>query len=111
MCLDQYLGRTKVPVVSINPPSQPVSQGQRILHCGSQQYVSQKQATPRGQLDPVIQHASYLTKPQLSFKRRVENNDLPWRPTLLHKYNAQAPLGYEYHDSNVDISGNDSRLM
>lgn len=48
-----------------------------------------------GRLDPALQHASHLPKPQLKFKRKVDNTDMPWRPTLKHKYNAQVPLGYD----------------
>lgn len=66
---------------------------------------------PRGQLDPAIQHASHLKKPQLSFKRKVENNDLPWHPTLTHKYNAKVPLGHQYHDSEANFDSSNSHLM
>lgn len=58
---------------------------------------------PRGRLDPALQHASHLPKPQLLFKKKVDNqDDSPWLPTLLHKYNAQVPLGYRYTDSSFD---------
>jgi len=57
---------------------------------------------PQGWLDPALQHASNLPKPQLSFKRTPDNSGLPWYPTLSHKYNAQVPLGYEYRDPGID---------
>jgi exosome complex exonuclease RRP6 len=65
---------------------------------------AQKTSAPRGKLDPTWQHASHLRNPQLSFKKKVDNNnDLPWYPTLPHKYNAQVPLGYHYYDSEGNI--------
>lgn len=49
----------------------------------------------RGRLDPALQHASHITKPQLEFKHKPNNNrNYRWHPTLKHKYNAQVPLGY-----------------
>ena len=52
---------------------------------------------PQGRLDPALQHASRLPKPQLTFSRAVDNrNSAPWRHTLKHKYNAQVPLGYHW---------------
>ena len=64
----------------------------------------QKTSATRGKLDPTWQHASHLRKPQLSFKKKVDNNnDLPWYPTLPHKYNAQVPLGYQYYDSEGNV--------
>ncbi|KAG5642308.1 hypothetical protein DXG03_003028 [Asterophora parasitica] len=87
ICLDEFLGRTKPPAIVVNPIAQPT-----------------KKVAPRGHIDPVIQHASHLQKPQLSFKRRAENNDSPWYPSLPHKYNAQVPLGYEYRDADADTS-------
>jgi len=57
----------------------------------------------RGRLDPVLQHASHLPKPQLLFKTKVDNTDnSPWYPTLTHKYNAQVPLGHHYTDMDDD---------
>ena len=67
-------------------------------------------ATQSGRLDPALQHASHLLKPQLKFKRKVDNNDVsPWRPTLRHKYNAKVPLGYDMRDDN-DMEDTSSRL-
>ncbi|GLB45506.1 putative HRDC domain containing protein [Lyophyllum shimeji] len=85
MCLDEFLGRTKPPAIAINPVAQPA-----------------KKVVSRGRIDPVVQHASHIPKPQLLFKRRVENDDSPWYPSLVHKYNAQVPLGYDYHDAYAD---------
>ena len=45
-----------------------------------------------------MQHASNLPKPQLKFKRKVNNSDSRWRPSLKHKYNAQVPLGYDLYE-------------
>ncbi|KAG6879832.1 hypothetical protein C0992_011115 [Termitomyces sp. T32_za158] len=81
ICLDEYSGRTKTPAIPVNPIPQ---------------------STSRGHLHPVVQHASHIPKPQLSFKRKVENNDLPWFPSLSHKHNAQVPLGYDFHDPDAD---------
>lgn len=58
--------------------------------------------TQRGQLEPAVQHASHLAKPQLAFKHPVNNNDEPWYPALSHKFNAQVPLGHIYRDSDAD---------
>jgi exosome complex exonuclease RRP6 len=55
----------------------------------------------RGRLDPALQNAPHLPKPQLLFKKKVDNeDDSPWYPTLPHKYNAQVPLGHKYRDSD-----------
>ena len=54
-------------------------------------------------MDPALQHASHLPKPQLLFKTKVDNKDnSPWYPNLPHKYNAQVPLGHNYSDANDD---------
>ncbi|TFK38973.1 ribonuclease H-like domain-containing protein, partial [Crucibulum laeve] len=82
ICLDDFLGRNKAPAVAINPVAP----------------KKQKQPLPKGHLDPVIQHAAHLQKPQLSFKRKPDNSDAPWYPTLTHKYNAKVPLGHVYTD-------------
>ena len=51
-------------------------------------------------MDPSVLHAAHIPKPQLNFKRRVDNNIVAsWTPRLRHKYNAQAPLGFSLHDS------------
>ncbi|KAG6868017.1 hypothetical protein C0993_008359 [Termitomyces sp. T159_Od127] len=88
ICLDEYSGAMRIPAIPVNP----VSQVTKIT----------KRSTSRGHLHPVIQHASQIPKPQLSFKRKVENNDLPWFPSLSHKYNAQVPLGYGFRDTDAD---------
>ncbi|KAF9468748.1 hypothetical protein BDZ94DRAFT_1304497 [Collybia nuda] len=94
ICLDEYLGQIRAPAIVVNPAMQPI----RKNHSVSQ-----------GQLDPAIQHASHLVKPQLSFKRKVENNELPWYPSLSHKYHAQLPLGYVFRDTDSDA--NDTILL
>ncbi len=59
----------------------------------------------KGRLDPALQHASHLAKPQLKFKRRVDNRELTvWRPSLKHKYNAQVPLGFDLRQEDEDMS-------
>ena len=63
----------------------------------------------RGPAEPPIQHASHLQKPQAAFKRKVDNTDSPWYPTLSHKFNAQVPLGYDYRDPEADVTS--SSLM
>ncbi|KAE9407816.1 hypothetical protein BT96DRAFT_954400 [Gymnopus androsaceus JB14] len=90
MSLDEFLGRNKAPAIAINMNA-----------------TMAKKTKAKGALDPVIQHASHLPKPQLKFKRKIENNDAPWYPTLSHKYNAQVPLGYNYHDSDTDMEADD----
>ena len=56
----------------------------------------------RGRLDPALQHASHITKPQLKFKHKANNHrSYRWSPSLKHKYNAQVPLGY------VSLDGQD----
>ena len=65
-----------------------------------------KTDTWRGRLDPALQHASHLIKPQLLFKTKMDNQDnSPWYPTLPHKYNAQVPLGYNYSDADDNNEG------
>ncbi|KAI0060351.1 hypothetical protein BV25DRAFT_1917713 [Artomyces pyxidatus] len=85
--LDQFLGRTKAPAIAVNPPSQ----------------NAKRSSAPSGRLDPALQHAHYLAKPQLKFKRKVINtNGEKWYPSLRHKYNAQVPLGYNFLSKDVD---------
>ncbi|KAI0088479.1 hypothetical protein BDY19DRAFT_1007236 [Irpex rosettiformis] len=94
ICLDDFMGLTKAPAIAVNP--QPVKQ----------KTMKQSNSTP-GRLDPALQHASHLAKPQLKFKRKVNNDDsVPWGPTLKHKYNAQVPLGQELHDQDIDMDQN-----
>ncbi|KII90883.1 hypothetical protein PLICRDRAFT_39491 [Plicaturopsis crispa FD-325 SS-3] len=88
MSLDEYLGKTKAPAIAINPPKPAASKNPHAS---------------RGRLDPVIQHASHIPKPQAKFKTKADNSASPWYPRLDHKYNAQVPLGYIYqqdHDIN-----------
>ncbi|KAJ6544046.1 hypothetical protein B0H19DRAFT_1169443 [Mycena capillaripes] len=89
ICLDQFLGRTKAPLVAINYDAP-----------GLRKTV--KKPTQKGQLDSAVQHASYLAKPQLAFKQPVNNSDEPWYPALSHKFNAQVPLGHIYRDSDAE---------
>ncbi|KAF8636209.1 hypothetical protein AX17_003695 [Amanita inopinata Kibby_2008] len=85
ICLDEYLGRTKPPAIAINPVTQKVA-------------AKKKAPVSTGRLDPALQHASHIAKPQLHFKRKLDNSDSPWYPSLSHKYHAQVPLGYDYRD-------------
>ncbi|RDX45737.1 hypothetical protein OH76DRAFT_1407731 [Lentinus brumalis] len=85
--LDEFLGNFKAPAIAVNPV--PLATAQK-----------KKSNVPQGRLDPALQHAAHLAKPQLSFKRKVDNsNHTAWVPTLRHKYNAQVPLGYNFMES------------
>ncbi|KAG1869015.1 ribonuclease H-like domain-containing protein [Suillus subalutaceus] len=91
MCLDDYLGRKKEPAITV--PALP-------NHSNNS---SKKPPAPRGRLDPVLQHASHLPKPQLLFNTKVDNwNESPYIParTLEHKWCARVPLGYIFHDQD-----------
>ncbi|KDR77424.1 hypothetical protein GALMADRAFT_209792 [Galerina marginata CBS 339.88] len=96
-CLDEFLGRNKAPAVSINPP---------IISKKSKEKKSASSKGPpeSGRLEPVVQHAAYLSKPQLLFEKKVDNSDTPWYPTLSHKYNAKVPLGHVYTDPGAEDS-------
>ena len=88
--MDEFLGRSKPPAIAVNPTQPPA---QKL----------KKTSAPPGRLDPALQHASTLAKPQLSFKRKPDNGHTSiWRPTLKHKYNAQVPLGYNLRDDDSD---------
>ncbi|KAH8114700.1 ribonuclease H-like domain-containing protein [Phellopilus nigrolimitatus] len=88
MSLDEFLGRSK----PIAMPLRPTPQASASTSCVRQ-----------GRLDPAIMHASHIAKPQLKFRRKVDNtNDARWSASLKHKYNAQVPLGYALHDAAVD---------
>ncbi|CAK5284338.1 unnamed protein product [Mycena citricolor] len=87
-CLDDFLGRNKVPVVTID--AEAVRKTQKPV------------AVKGGRLDPAVQHAASLVKPQLSFKHLVKNTDEPWYPALSHKFNAQVPLGHIFEDAESD---------
>ncbi|KAJ7499560.1 hypothetical protein FB451DRAFT_1073819 [Mycena latifolia] len=91
MCLDEFLGRTTAPLVAINYDAPGLRK------------TAKKNPTLRGQLDPGVQHASHLAKPQLAFKHPVNNGDEPWYPALSHKFNAQVPLGHIYRDSDAEV--------
>ncbi|KAJ3559317.1 hypothetical protein NM688_g420 [Phlebia brevispora] len=91
ICLDEFLGLSKPPAIEVNakPVRPKVTKNSNAVH---------------GRLDPALQHASSLPKPQLRFKQKVDNSDFQWRPTLKHKYNAQIPLGYDLrNDEDVDM--------
>ncbi|KAK7464754.1 exosome nuclease subunit [Stygiomarasmius scandens] len=94
MNLDEFLGRNKAPAIAINPNTRNPKSG-------------------NNHLEPIVQHAAHLLKPQLSFKRTIDNSDSPWYPTLSHKYNAQVPLGYHLHDEdeNEDVEGESAKLI
>ncbi|CDO75141.1 hypothetical protein BN946_scf184639.g3 [Trametes cinnabarina] len=88
--LDEFLGHSKAPAIVVNA-AQPAAQKQK------------KSTVQPGRLDPAIQHASHLAKPQLTFKRKVDNSaETMWRPTLKHKYNAKVPLGYNLQEEDGD---------
>ncbi|KAH9933267.1 ribonuclease H-like domain-containing protein [Amylocystis lapponica] len=90
ICLDEYLGRSKPPAIAVNPVQPSTSK-------------TKKPNVPQGRLDPALQHASHLPKPQLLFKRKPDNSrDSIWHPILRHKYNAQVPLGYNLHNDSGD---------
>ncbi|KAG2131815.1 ribonuclease H-like domain-containing protein [Suillus clintonianus] len=91
MCLDDYLGRKKEPAIAV--PALP----------NQSNNSSKKTPAQRGRLDPALQHASHLPKPQLLFNTKVDNhNDSPYIParTLEHKWCARVPLGYIFHDQD-----------
>ncbi|KAI9510150.1 ribonuclease H-like domain-containing protein [Russula earlei] len=78
IALDRFSGRIKEPAILINPPKP-------------------KKVSSSGRQLPVIQHLPHLPKPQLKFKRKVDNtNGVPWFLALRHKFNAQVPLGYNF---------------
>ncbi|KAF8211725.1 hypothetical protein K438DRAFT_1807803 [Mycena galopus ATCC 62051] len=91
ICLDEFLGRTKAPLVAINYDAPGLRK------------TTKKTPAQRGQLDSAVQHASHLVKPQLAFKHPVNNSDEPWHPVLSHKFNAQVPLGHIYRDSDAEM--------
>lgn len=63
--------------------------------CPSKPSPQTKANVSRGRLDPALQHASHIVKPQLKFKHKPDNHrKYHWYPSLKHKYNAQVPLGY-----------------
>lgn len=104
------MGKNKAPAVAINPPttSNSGAKVQSIISFLFPSFLQVSQKATRnpsaikGHLEPVVQHAVHLPKPQLSFKKKPDNSDSPWYPTLTHKYNAQVPLGYIYSDGDID---------
>jgi exosome complex exonuclease RRP6 len=84
IALDAFLGRSKPPPVAVVPTGAAVAVHKPAKTAGS-----------KGRLDPALQHAAHLAKPQLQFRSPPDNfAEGPWRPTLQHKYHAQVPLGY-----------------
>ncbi|KAH9179270.1 hypothetical protein EDB89DRAFT_2111416 [Lactarius sanguifluus] len=83
IALDQFSGRSKAPAIAINPPE------------------PKKKVAPKGRQEPVIQHAPHLQKPQLKFKRKVDNTNSVWFPTLRHKFNARMPLGFTFDPASI----------
>ncbi|KAF8959127.1 hypothetical protein BDZ97DRAFT_1906257 [Flammula alnicola] len=96
ICLDEFLGKNKAPAIAINPPI--TSNNTRSKKS------AQKPATEKGRIEPVIQHAAHLAKTQLQFKKKADNSDAPWYPTLSHKYNATVPLGHIYTEPGTESS-------
>ncbi|KAF8989034.1 hypothetical protein BDQ17DRAFT_1393351 [Cyathus striatus] len=92
-CLDEFLGRIKAPAIAVNP----IETSKKTL----------KPTVKGGFLEPGLQHASTLRKPQLNFKKKPENNDSPWIPGLKHKFNAKVPLG----SALVDVGEDENKLM
>ncbi|OAX40724.1 hypothetical protein K503DRAFT_736967 [Rhizopogon vinicolor AM-OR11-026] len=95
MCLDDYLGRKKEPAIAV--PA--------LLNQSNN--TSKKIPAPRGRLDPALQHASHLPKPQLLFSTKVDNRDeSPYIParTLDHKWCARVPLRYVFRDQDESDS-------
>ncbi|KZT31893.1 hypothetical protein SISSUDRAFT_1056155 [Sistotremastrum suecicum HHB10207 ss-3] len=76
LCLDEFLGRgaSKPAAIPIKPAPEVAS---------------------RVRLPQNLFHASHLPKPQLKFRRTVDNsNESNWKPLLRTKPNALAPLDY-----------------
>ncbi|KAG0704825.1 ribonuclease H-like domain-containing protein [Suillus ampliporus] len=94
MCLDDYMGHKKEPAIAVSALPNQISNLSK---------VHPKTPAPRGRLDPALQHASHLPKPQLLFNTKVDNRDeSPYIParTLEHKWCARVPLGYIFHDQD-----------
>ncbi|KAF9474588.1 hypothetical protein BDN70DRAFT_865980 [Pholiota conissans] len=95
ICLDEFLGKNKPPAIAINPPI-----------TSNNKKSTSKATTEKGRIEPIIQHAAHLAKPQLQFTKMPDNSDAPWYPSLSHKYNAKVPLGHVYTDEGIEnISG------
>lgn len=105
--MDDHLGHNKAPAIVVNSVAVPTPAKVSARPCSLYrlcQIILQKSNIPRGRLDPSLQHASYLSKPQLKFKRKIDNHDYsPWLPTLSHKYNAQVPIGYNYRETDGTV--------
>jgi exosome complex exonuclease RRP6 len=87
------LGRTKAPAIAINVDARPAAKP-----------AKPSTALPKGRLDPALQHAAHLAKPQLTFGVKPDNfTEEAWRPTLRHKYHAQVPLGYMFEEPGAEV--------
>lgn len=109
MCLDEFLGRSKPPAIVVNaqPDVRKVCLNSNIVFSFADMTAKARANVPQGRLDPVIQHASYLAKPQLKFKRKPNNDrNVVWQPALKHKYNAQVPSGYNLQDEEAAMPSN-----
>ncbi|KAJ4482464.1 ribonuclease H-like domain-containing protein [Lentinula aciculospora] len=95
MSLDEFLGRNKAPAIAINANVNSALVKNKL--------IAQK---AKHALNPAIQHASHLPKPQLNFRKKVDNTDVPWYPTLSRKYNAQFPLGSNFYDPDHQVETN-----
>ena len=95
-CLDIIQGHNKTPIISLNPNA--AETGVRLLKPSQA-----KTNTSHGRLDPALQHASHIAKPQLKFKHKPDNHrNYRWSPSLKHKYNAKVPLGYVSPDDQEE---------
>ncbi|KAI0030263.1 ribonuclease H-like domain-containing protein [Vararia minispora EC-137] len=89
--LDRHTGKLKAPAISVRPQA-------------SKERGRTKMAS--SSTTPVVQHAAHLPKPQLKFKRGVDNTSTTaWAPSLKHKYNAQVPLGYGFRPEGEMMDG------
>lgn len=108
MRIDDYLGVAKAPTSIVENQNQTqvrVSTSKYVQTALSRNSIQVQKKVPQGRLDPALQHAARLPKPQLDFTRRVDNrNSIPWRHTLKHKYNAQVPLGYHWQTEDSDMT-------
>ena len=102
MCLDDFLRKIKDLAFAINPPT--ISEA-KVQSISSFLFLkpTQKPSAIKGHLELVVQLAFILPKPQLSFKKKLDDSDSPWYPILPHKYNDQVALGYVYSDGDIQV--------
>lgn len=112
MSLDELLGNKRPAKIAVKPPPTSVSVFYFSLIWVHLTNMNQQKPPPRsGRLDGSILHAANLAKPQLKFKRKVDNTNGGRRvPALKHKYNAQVPLGYTFTESQSGIEGSQEPL-